>query len=126
MRFFLLFLLTFSAISLYADAPMLRATPYKFVEKSIGKGKPHFVEFGSDSCHSCQVMGKELYKTKQNHPEYNIEFVDVKHEREAAYKFQIRMIPTQVIFDANGKEVYRHIGLLGQEELAKLFNTYKF
>lgn len=126
MKFILFLLLTFFTSTLFAQEPTLRATPYKYVEDSIGKGKPHFVEFGSDSCYSCQVMGKELYKVKQKNPSFNIEFVDVKHERKAAYKFEIRMIPTQVIFDAKGKEVYRHIGLLQKEELNALFTKYNF
>ena len=126
MKFILFLLLTFFTSTLFAQEPTLRATPYKYVEDSIGKGKPHFVEFGSDSCYSCQVMGKELYKQKQKNPSFNIEFVDVKHERKAAYKFEIRMIPTQVIFDAKGKEVYRHIGLLQKEELNALFTKYNF
>lgn len=126
MKFILFLLLTFFTSTLFAQEPTLRATPYKYVEDSIGKGKPHFVEFGSDSCYSCQVMGKELYKQKQKSPSFNIEFVDVKHERKAAYKFEIRMIPTQVIFDSKGKEVYRHIGLLQKEELNALFTKYNF
>ena len=114
------------ASSLLAELPMLRATPYKFVQKAIGKGKPHFLEVGSESCHSCKIMGKQLYRIKQKNPAYNIEFVNVKREREAAYKLQIRMIPTQIIYDAKGDEVYRHIGLLSEKELDALFIKYNF
>ena len=114
------------ASSLLAELPMLRATPYKFVQKAIGKGKPHFLEVGSESCHSCKIMGKQLYRIKQKNPAYNIEFVNVKREREAAFKLQIRMIPTQIIYDAKGDEVYRHIGLLSEKELDALFVKYNF
>jgi len=122
---FILLLLSCS-VSALADEPMLRATPYSFVKSSIGKGKPHFVEVGSESCHSCQIMGKLLYKVDKKYPHYNIDFVDVKHERQAAYELKIQMIPTQLIFDKNGKEVYRHIGPLGTQQLLELFTTYKF
>ena len=122
-----LFILILALISqLYAQAPMLKETPYKYVQSAIGKGKPHFIELGSDSCHYCQIMGRELYKVKQKNPAFNIEFINVKHERQAAYDFKIRMIPTQIIFDATGKEVYKHIGLLESKELYKLFKTYNF
>ena len=126
MKLFALLLSFIFTSQLFAEAPMLRATPYKYVQSAIGKGKPHFVELGSDSCHSCQIMGRELYKLKQKNPSFNIEFINVKQEREAAYDFKIRMIPTQIIFDATGKEVYRHIGLLGSKELEKLFKTHNF
>lgn len=121
----LLIILIFTS-QLFAEAPMLRESHYKYVQSSIGKGKPHFVELGSDSCHSCQIMGRELYKMKQNNPAYNIEFINVKRERQAAFDFEIRMIPTQLIFDATGKEVYRHIGILGSKELHQLFESYNF
>ena len=126
MKLFTLILTLIFTSQLFAEAPMLRSSPYKYVQSAIGKGKPHFVEIGSDSCYSCQIMGRELYKVKQKNPAFNIEFINVKHERQAAYDFKIRMIPTQIIFDAKGKEVYRHIGLLGSKELHQLFKTYNF
>lgn len=122
---FLLFLLTF-ALSALAEEPMLRATQYAYVKASIGKGKPHFVEIGSDSCHSCQIMGRMLYKVHQQYPQYNIDFVNVKRERQAAYELNIQMIPTQLIFDKTGKEVYRHVGPLDTQTLLSLFSTYQF
>jgi len=122
---FILLLLTVKVAAL-AEEPMLRATQYAFVKASIGKGKPHFVEVGSESCHSCQIMGKLLYKVDKKYPQYNIDFVDVKHERQAAYELKIQMIPTQLIFDKKGKEVYRHVGPLGTQQLLDLFTTYQF
>ena len=121
----LIFTLLFTT-QLLAEQAMLRATPYKYVQQAIGKGKPHFIELGSDSCHSCKIMGKQLYRIKQKNPAFNIEFINVKREREAAYEFKIRMIPTQIIYDVRGKEVYRHIGLLADKELKDLFRKYNF
>ncbi|MMZ65711.1 Thioredoxin [compost metagenome] len=103
---------------------MLKESQYKSVEQSIGKGKPFFLEVGSDSCYSCQEMGKMLYKVKQKHPAYNIHFINVKKEREAARTLEVRMIPTQIIYDKSGKEVYRHIGVLSQDELNNLLKQY--
>ncbi|MDD2791025.1 MAG: thioredoxin family protein [Sulfurimonas sp.] len=109
-----------------AAEPMLQESEYKYVEKSIGKGKPYFLEVGSDSCHSCQIMGTMLFQVTQKHPEYNIHFINVKKEREAAYALNVRMIPTQIIYDKEGKEVYRHIGVLSGDELAGLFKNFGF
>ncbi len=109
-----------------ADEPMIKETPYVYVKSSIGKGKPHFIEVGSESCHSCKIMGKLLYKVTKKYPSYNINFVNVKKERQAAYDLEIRMIPTQLIFDKDGKEVYRHVGVLATNDLLELFKTYKF
>jgi len=121
----LLLLLTFS-FSAFADEPMLHETAFSIVQESMGKGKPNFVEVGSESCHSCKVMGKMLYKVAKKYPSYNISFVNVKKERQAAYDLKIRMIPTQLIFDKDGREVYRHVGVLATNDLLELFKTYKF
>lgn len=126
MKLFIALITAFLTLTALADEPMLKETAYVYVKSSIGKGKPHFVEVGSESCHSCKVMGKLLYKVKQKYPSYNINFVNVKKERQAAYELQIRMIPTQLIFDKEGKEVYRHVGALATDDLLELFKTYKF
>lgn len=121
MKTLLLFLLF---VTLNATQPMLRESPYALVKSSIGKGKPYFLEVGSDSCHSCQIMGKMLYKTVQEHPQYNIVFINVKKEREAAAALKIRMIPSQIIYDAQGEEIYRHIGVLAKQDLENLLNKH--
>jgi len=126
MKLVMIFIVTLFMFNAIADEPMLKESQYKYVAQSIGKGKPYFLEVGSDSCYSCQKMGKMLYKVVQKHPEYNIHFINVKQERNAAYTMQIRMIPTQIIYDKKGKEVYRHIGILSSGELKSLLQQYLF
>lgn len=124
MKIFVLVALFFG--SLLASDAMLEASKYEYVSQSIGKGKPYFLEVGAKSCKSCQIMGKSLYQIKQMHSGYNIHFIDVSKEREAAYELNVRMIPTQIIFDKNGQEVYRNIGVLSNEQLNGLFKEHKF
>ena len=107
-----------------AGRPMLKETAFSEVSKQMGTGKAVFLEVGSDSCRSCRVMGKLLYTVKQEHPEYPIYFVNVKKEREAAVTLKIQMIPTQIILDAKGTEVFRHVGILSPEELNALLEKY--
>ena len=122
MKTLFLILLSFTLL----QATTLQETKYVYVKSSIGQGKPYFVEFGSDSCHSCKIMGKALYQVKAQNPTYNIAFVNVKKERYAAQEMKIRMIPTQKIFDKNGKVVFTNVGLLTTEQLKSLFEKYKF
>lgn len=116
---FALFIVTCSA-----SKQMLIETPYVYVQPIIGQGKAVFLEVGSDSCYSCQKMGQMLYKVKKQHPSYQIFFINVKRERQVAYKLGIQMIPTQLIFDAKGDEIYRHIGVLSSEQLTSLLHKY--
>jgi len=103
---------------------MLKETPYAQVKDLIGKGKPYFLEIGSDSCRSCRVMGKMLYTITQKDPSLNIYFINVHTEREVANALKIMMIPTQLIFDAQGAEVYRHVGKLEEAELELTLTKY--
>ena len=44
-------------------------------------------------------------------------FIDVNEDQAAALKFNIQMIPTQIFFDAQGKEVKRHTGFMEKEDI---------
>ena len=109
------------SLNLFAEEAMLKETPFAEILQQIGKHKVTFIEVGSDSCHSCQIMGRRLYKIKQQNPEYPIYFVNVHKEREAAYRMKVQMIPTQIVMNNKGQEVYRHVGILSEEEIHKLF-----
>ena len=126
MKLFITTFLILFALESMAEEHMLKESKYKYVEQSIGKGKPYFLELGSDSCRSCKIMSAMLYEITQKHPEYNIHYINVKKEREVAKKLKVMMIPTQIIYDKNGKEAYRHIGVLSGSELNSLFEEYSF
>jgi len=114
------------SLSLYADADRLTATPYNFAKMYIGHGQPYFLEIGAESCPSCKIMGYTLASEKKENPHYNILYIDVGNDREIAQKLGVQMIPTQIIYDAKGTEVYRHIGKLNEIELDEIFEKYNF
>jgi thioredoxin 1 len=114
------------ALNLTAGEPSLRDTPYNFVKMNIGHGKPHFLELGSDECPGCVIMGQTLYSVSKENPNYNISYVNIIKDRSVAQKFSIQMIPTQIVYDKEGLEVYRHTGTLSKDELSTLFAKYEF
>jgi len=124
MKFYKIAFLFLVTSALFAASPMLRETPFSEVLKDIKAKKPVFLDIGSDSCFSCQVMGRVLYKVKKEHPNFPIYFINVKKERYVAYKLKVQMIPTQIILDKNGNEVFRHIGTLSQEGVETLLKKY--
>ena len=109
-----LLLLSFS--TLYADKT-LEATPYSEIKPQVGNSKPMMIEFGAESCRSCVVMGKLLYKIKQEQPNSNIHFVNIYDDKQAAKEYKIIMMPTQVYLDGNGKEIDRHVGKMTEDKL---------
>ena len=49
-----------------------------------------------------------------------IAFIDVWEHREPIKRFGIRTIPTQIFFDKNGNEVYRHVGFLAEKNFVAI------
>lgn len=65
---------------------------------------PIIIDFGSDSCIPCQQMAPVLETMNEKmQGKAIIKFVDVWKYQDAAKDFPIQVIPTQVIFDSEGK-----------------------
>ena len=126
MKLITLILVTLFTLTLNADEQTISDTPYNFVKLNIGHGKPHFIELGSEKCPACKVMGKTLYKAKKENPNYNISYVNISKDRSFATELGIQMIPTQIVYDAKGEEVYKHVGKLSEDELLEVFKKYQF
>jgi len=48
---------------------------------------------------------------------FGVEVIDIKADRAAASKYGIRVIPTQIFFDASGRELFRHEGFYAKEDI---------
>ena len=76
------------------------------------------VDLGADSCIPCKMMAPILKKLEK---EYDgraaIVFIDVWKHNDQAKRFGIRAIPTQIFFDKEGKEVYRHLGFMSEKAI---------
>lgn len=83
---------------------------------------PRLVDFGANKCDNCKKMKPIL---KQLRADYDgivtVDFVDVWKDTDAGKPYRIRLIPTQIFFDAAGQEVFRHEGFFGREDIEKVF-----
>jgi thioredoxin 1 len=50
-----------------------------------------------------------------------IKIIEIDQEKELTRINRIRLIPTQIFFDSNNKEVFRHEGFMYKEEIKKVF-----
>lgn len=86
--------------------------------------RPKLVDLGAGKCKACKEMAPVLEKAKAEYAGYaDVEFIDVWENREAGAQYGIRMIPTQIFYDVQGKEVMRHEGFLPREEIDRQFET---
>jgi thioredoxin 1 len=48
---------------------------------------------------------------------FNVEFIDITLVPDAARQYGIIVIPTQIFYDAAGKELRRHEGFMSKEDI---------
>ena len=90
--------------------------------------KVTFVELGSVNCIPCRMMQpimKEIEEEYKNHVKVVFHDVWTKEGNPYAAKYKIRVIPTQVFLDKNGKEYFRHEGFFPKEELVKILKMQR-
>jgi len=82
------------------------------------KGMVTMVDLGADSCIPCKMMAPIIEKLEETYRgKAAIIFIDVWKDKEQAERFGIRAIPTQIFFDKNGREVYRHTGFMAEADI---------
>jgi len=76
-------------------------------------GKVTMVDIGAKKCIPCKMMAPIMEELEKEYKDKAaIVFIDVWENPGAGNKYGIQLIPTQIFFDANGKETYRHEGFM--------------
>ena len=79
---------------------------------------PKLLDLGATKCIPCKMMAPILEELKKEYVgKMKVEFIDVWQNEDAGKKYGVEMIPTQIFFDANGKELFRHTGFFGKEDI---------
>ena len=91
--------------------------------KAFKSGKPVLVDFGSNSCIPCRQMRPILQEIRKEHSgKAEVLVIDVYKYQNLAREHKIRMIPTLIFFDLNGKEVHRHQGFMSKKAILEQLN----
>ena len=83
----------------------------------VGQGKPVLLELGSHSCIPCKKMMPILDELSAEQKEFVVSFVDVWVVTGKSEQYGIQSIPTQIFFDKDGKELFRHTGFYPKEDI---------
>ena len=84
-------------------------------------GKVTMIDLGASSCVPCKMMAPILEELKKEYAgRANIVFIDVWKDPAQAKKYGIRAIPTQIFFDADGKEVHRNTGFMDKNRIVEV------
>ncbi|MEI7808329.1 MAG: thioredoxin family protein [Verrucomicrobiota bacterium] len=79
---------------------------------------PKLLDLGATKCIPCKMMAPILDELKKEYAgKLEVEFIDVWKNPDAGKLYEIQMIPTQIFFDTSGKELFRHTGFYGKDDI---------
>jgi thioredoxin 1 len=85
---------------------------------------PKLLDLGAGKCIPCKMMAPILDELKETYADtFEVVFIDVWENPDEAKQYDIRMIPTQIFYDAAGKELFRHEGFYSKEDILGKWQT---
>jgi thioredoxin 1 len=86
------------------------------------RGKLSLVVLGTPICPPCIRMKPVLEKLGKQYAEKAAVIpIDVSIHPEQAARFGVKAIPVEVFYDADGREVYRHVGFMSEKDIVDQF-----
>ena len=83
---------------------------------------PKLLDFGRGKCIPCKAMAPVLKELSEEYKDrVIIKIIEIDQEANLTEANRIRLIPTQIFFDAKNKEVLRHEGFMGKDDIKKVF-----
>jgi len=117
MKWLLMVSLLLSATMAHAELPSANGAA---IRAALTSGKPTVADFGARTCIPCKKMAPILEElNRELKGRANVTFTDVWAAQALAKDYRVQMIPTQIFFDAKGKEVKRHMGFMDKPEILK-------
>ncbi len=94
------------------------ATADNPIDQAFQKGRPVLADFGRGVCIPCKQMKPILEELASEYEgKASILIIEIDEYRALTRRYGIRLIPTQIFFDAQRKEVYRHEGFMSKESM---------
>jgi thioredoxin 1 len=93
------------------------------IPKDIAKAPlPKLLDFGRGRCIPCKAMAPVLKELSEEYKDrVIIKVIEIDQELNLTRANRIRLIPTQIFFDAKNQEVLRHEGFMGKDDIKKVF-----
>lgn len=118
-----LFIVTLAALTICTFLILAADSRSAATETKSDEVKVTFVEIGSVNCIPCKAMQPIMKAVEEEFKgQVKIVFHDVwtPKGKADAMKYNIRLIPTQVFLDKDGKEYYRHEGYFPKDGVVQV------
>jgi thioredoxin 1 len=98
------------------------STDQRFPKEIAQVPLPKLLDFGRGKCIPCKAMAPILKELSEEYKDrVIIRIIEIDQEPGLTKVNRIRLIPTQIFFDAKNQEVLRHEGFLSKDEIKKVF-----
>jgi len=88
---------------------------------------PVLLDLGADYCAPCRQMEPILEGLKTEYEGiFDVRVVNVQQDQATARQYQVTRIPLQIFFDANGNELFRHIGFYSKADILAKWHELGF
>jgi thioredoxin 1 len=86
---------------------------------------PRLVDLGAGKCVPCKMMEPVLEELRLEYADtFAVEFIDVWENPGAGTNYGIRVIPTQIFYDRDGKELFRHEGFFAKDDILAKWHEF--
>ncbi|GLB51975.1 thioredoxin [Neptunitalea chrysea] len=90
----------------------------------INQSKPVLIDFYAEWCGPCKMMAPILHNVKNDMGnQVSILKIDVDKNQELAAKYQIRGVPTLMIFK-EGKQLWRQSGVVQEQQIKEVLTPF--
>ncbi|HUV03591.1 MAG TPA: thioredoxin domain-containing protein [Armatimonadota bacterium] len=89
------------------------------------KSLPKLLDLGATKCIPCKMMAPILEElAKEYEGRLVVEFIDVWESPDRGKEYGVKYIPTQIFYDENGEEFFRHVGFYPKEDILAQFEEH--
>ncbi len=90
----------------------------------ISSQTPVLVDFHADWCGPCKMLAPILKQVKEQLGDsVKIIKIDVDKNQQLASKYQVRGVPTMLLFK-NGKQLWKQSGVLQKNDIVQIIQSY--
>lgn len=108
-----------------SNVPAKKAAKKSEQSKPKAKALPMLVDLGADKCIPCKMMFPVLDSLKKEYKgKLTVKFIDVWKNPDAKKGYKINLIPTQILYNSKGKEIFRHEGYYPKDDIVKQFRKH--
>jgi|GEM_PF-1160572 len=89
---------------------------------------PRFVDLGTTTCAPCRVMLGVMEELERRYPQaaLRVEFVNVQKDKGGLERYGVTVIPTQIFYSPEGRELFRHKGVMHADAVVAQWKALGF